>query len=116
MHERSVAIHLLEIIDKHACEAKAERVLAVELVLGEQSHIVPESLQLHFDHLTSELNSLAQGAVLNIRKVPMKMDCDVCDEEYTPVQGTLNCPKCNNVGTLLDKGDELFIKSIEVEP
>lgn len=116
MHEHSVARHLLDVVEEHAREAGTERVVAVNLKMGEHSHIDGEILQFHFDALTAGTESPAEGARLRLQRVPMRFRCQDCHREYTPEGGDFHCPHCGATGELLDVGDELTVESIEVEP
>jgi len=116
MHELAMATHLVDLVEQHARKANAERVVAVDLVIGAQSHLVADSLRFHFSALTEANGSLARGAELRFRQVPMTLRCPRCEADYTPAGRDLRCPDCGALGTLTERGDEVTLESIEVEP
>jgi len=116
MHELAVAEHLLKQVERHAKEAGAQRVVAVDLVLGDRAHLVEASLQLHFELLAAAEGSLAQGANLRFRHVSMKLRCAACGLDYQPEAAHFLCPSCQQPGALIDAGDALLIEALEVEP
>lgn len=116
MHELAIAQHLVQVVESHAREAEADRVVAVDLKLGSQSHVDDDSLRFHFDLLTQDDGSLAQGAEIRVRRVPMRLRCATCEADYTPEGADYRCPACGEVGQLQDVGDDLVLEAIEVEP
>jgi len=116
MHELSIAQHLVQVVESHAREAEADRVVAVDLRLGAQSHVDADSLRFHFDLLTRDDGSLAQGAEIRVRRVPMRLRCGSCGTDYAPEGADYRCPDCGEVGELQDVGDDLILEAIEVEP
>ncbi len=116
MHELAMATHLVDLVEQHARQANAERVVAVDLVIGAQSHLVADSLQFHFDALAEANGSLARGASLRFRRVPMTLRCTGCGGEFAPRGQDFRCPKCGALGQVTERGDEITLESIEVEP
>jgi hydrogenase nickel incorporation protein HypA/HybF len=114
MHELAIAEQLVKLVEEEARRAEAKRVLAVQLVLGEHSHLAEEALQFHFERLLAN-GSPATGAKLHIRREPMRFRCSECDADYTSQVGDWRCPRCGQVGKLAQAGDELRVESLEVE-
>jgi hydrogenase nickel incorporation protein HypA/HybF len=113
MHELSIASYLLESVSDHARQIGARRVLAINLVLGERSGVVDESLCFSFDLLAA--GTLAEGALLNARRTPMRFHCTPCAEDYPQTGDDFGCPRCGAVGQIVDDGSQLLIESIEIE-
>jgi hydrogenase nickel incorporation protein HypA/HybF len=113
MHELSITQHILDIVIKHAQRASAERVRAINLVVGDLTGFVDDSIQFYFDMLSPD--TLAEGARLNIRRVPAKMRCRTCGAEYVPQDLNWLCPRCAAVGGEVITGREFLVESIEVE-
>ncbi len=114
MHEFAIAEHLFQIVNDSAKKAKAERVVSVQLSLGVRSHVDLESLKSYYDFLSK--GSLGEGAILQANTRAMTFFCDSCQQFYETVDADFTCPACKAYGTLENAGDELLIKSIEVEP
>jgi len=116
VHELAIAQHLLQVVEDQARQNGAQKVISVRLVIGEHSHVVEETLQLYFDHLTAEGGSVAQGARLRFRRRRMMLRCASCGSDYAPQGDSFNCPRCGQPGKLLNLADELHVESLEVEP
>jgi hydrogenase nickel incorporation protein HypA/HybF len=113
MHELSVMAYLLETVEEQARAAGAQRVLAINLVVGERTSFVDDSLLFYFDQLTP--GRLSAGARLNIRRQPMTFRCAACAITFAPAAGHFRCPACGALGQLTEEGRELLIESVEVE-
>lgn len=130
MHELAIARHLVRLVEEQARAAGAERVLAVDLALGRHSHVAARSLQLYYDLLTESGSSPARGALLRVRRSPMRFGCPACgavfaardasvaarDVGVAAREGGCRCPVCRAPADLVDAGDELLVESIEVIP
>jgi hydrogenase nickel incorporation protein HypA/HybF len=113
MHELAIMSYLLEAVEEQAQEVGASKILAINLVMGERTSVLDDSLLFYFDMLTP--GTLAEGARINIRRTFMRFRCDRCNDDYSPAGGDFCCPHCGTVGQVTDDGSELLIESIEVE-
>ena len=113
MHELAVTQSLLDIVLKEASQAGAKKVNAVNLVIGELSGLVDDSVQFYFDFLTKD--TAAEGYKLNFKRVPPKMKCRACGEEFSPAPDEWICPKCDQWQAEVVAGKEFYIDSIEVD-
>ncbi len=104
---------LLELVEEHAQELGAKRVLTINLVIGERACIIDDSLLFYFQELTP--GTLAEGAELMVRRPPMRFHCAACDRDYAPAGGDFRCPACGAVGCVTDDGTEILIESMEIE-
>jgi len=105
--------YLLEAVEEKAREVGANRVRAINLVVGERTGALDDSLLFYFDMLTPE--TLVEGAHLNIRRTRMIFTCEQCDSSYMPEGADFDCPRCGTVGQLIGDASELQIESIEIE-
>jgi len=113
MHELPFVESILKITLKHAEKAGAKRVLALDLVIGQMSSIVDDSVQFYWDLLSKE--TVAEGAQLRFNRIPALYHCWDCGNEY-PLDGEhLECPRCGSVRVQLIQGDEFRLESIDVE-
>jgi len=113
MHERPFVENLLKITLRHAQRAGARRVLALNLVIGQMSSIVDDSVQFYWDLLSR--GTIAEGAHLNFRRLPAVYRCLDCGHRY-PLDGQhLACPRCGSVRVQLIQGDEFRLESIDIE-
>ncbi len=113
MHELAVTQSVLEIALRHAAQAGAKRICGLYLVIGELSSIVDDSVAFYWDMISRD--TLAQGAVLHFRRVPVEMLCLDCDRRYTPNLEELSCPVCSGRRVRLVGGDQLQLESIDIE-
>jgi hydrogenase nickel incorporation protein HypA/HybF len=113
MHELSVTEQLLGIVLDHARQAKAERVIRVNLVIGELTSFAGESIQFYFDMLSKETE--AGKAFLSISHVPAKARCQQCKKEFHPTGMDWACPGCGGPIEEVMAGREFYVESIEVE-
>ena len=114
MHELSVTQSILDIALRHAERANARRILGINLVIGDLTGFVDDSIQFYFDFLSQE--TLAQGAQLNFERIAPRARCHACGAEYAPPDSRLwVCPECEALGGEVVAGREFSVASIEVE-
>jgi hydrogenase nickel incorporation protein HypA/HybF len=113
MHELPVTEQIVAIVLDHARKAKAERVLKINLVVGELSSFVGESIQFYFDILSK--GSEAENASISISRIPARARCQACKEEFNPAGMNWVCPACGGPIEEILGGREFYIESIEVE-
>ena len=109
----SIAQSLLDIIFQESQNHQVSRVLSVSLKIGEMSAVETESLRFCFELLTQ--GTLAEGARLEIERVPIACHCRECGCDFTVQDLLFRCPECK--GTVLDmqSGKELSLESFEAE-
>ena len=113
MHELSITQSMMDVVLAEAEKAGAKEVKKINLVIGEMSGIVEQSVQFYFDFLKKD--TVAEGAVLNFKMVPTKAKCHNCGEEFALKDIEWCCPQCQSTSFKIVTGKELFIESIEVE-
>lgn len=106
---------ILNIVLEHAEKHGARKVKAVNLMIGDLSDIIPEWAQMYFDMLTKE--TIADGAKLEIERVPLTVECRDCGEvrTYTDKNWSFTCQKCQSSNLELKSGREMTVTSIEIE-
>jgi hydrogenase nickel incorporation protein HypA/HybF len=114
MHELPATRGILDVALDTAHRAGAERVLAIDLVIGDLSSMVGESIQFYFDLLSRE--TAAAGAELRVRRVAARACCAECGADYE-VQLPLSpvCAHCGGFLRSVSGGREFYIDSIEVD-
>jgi len=114
MHELSVSQSILDIALRHAERAGARRILAVNLVIGDLTGFVDDSIQFYFDFLSKD--TPAQDAQLHIERVAARVRCQGCGAEFAPPDSRLwSCPSCGALGGEIVAGREFSVASIEIE-
>ncbi|MEN6479840.1 MAG: hydrogenase maturation nickel metallochaperone HypA [Anaerolineales bacterium] len=113
MHEYAVTQNIVDIVCRHAAKAGASRVKRVDLVVGELSTIVDDSVQFYYDFIAE--GTLAEGAQLCFRRVPIEVECGACGHVWQPVDADWTCPACGQAQARVRAGREFYVESIEVE-
>lgn len=111
MHELSIMLSVLETALAEARKAGAQKIKTISLQVGEKSGVVLEALEFAFDVATKD--SLAEGAILTIDRVPFRGECLSCGFQFAS-DDYLICSRCEGFGKIIS-GQELNIQYIEVE-
>jgi hydrogenase nickel incorporation protein HypA/HybF len=113
MHELAVTQSILDISLRHAKEASAKRVTDINLVIGQFSSIVDDSVQFYWDIIAN--GTIAQGALLHFNRIPGEMICGNCGHTFHPTDKAFECPSCASGFVRISKGDEFRVESLDVE-
>jgi len=113
MHELSVTQGVLEIVLRHAQQAGAQRITHINLVIGDLTSIVDDSVQFYFDFISRD--TIAEGAQLVFRRVPATFRCRDCGNTFVSKERDFICPQCGGMGVEVVAGNEFRVESIEVE-
>lgn len=112
MHELGITQNLLKLALDHAEPAGARQITALYLVIGELSSVVDDSIQFYWDFVTK--GTIAEGALLHFERIPAAFQCDECGTEF-PRSSEYTCPACGSSRVHVSRGEEFYLKSIEVE-
>lgn len=114
MHELPATQGILAIALDTARTAGASRVLGIDLVIGEMSSVMDDSVQLYFDVLSR--GTPAAGAALRFRREPGMAACLDCEARWA-VRPPLDpcCPTCGSALVRVAGGQQFLIESIEVD-
>ncbi len=113
MHELAVTQSILEISLRHAEQANASRITDINLMIGQFSSIVDDSVQFYWDIVAQD--TIARGAVLHFNRIPGEMTCGTCGHIFQPSDETFVCPSCSSPKVRITKGEEFQVESIDVE-
>lgn len=113
MHEFGIVSSVLETVMDCASRARATKVLAVTLRVGDLVQAQEDSLLFSYEILTED--TIAQGSNLIIEQVKPRSHCIDCDRDFTHNGLDLRCPFCGSISTQLVAGKELSIASIDVD-
>jgi len=113
MHELAVTQSILKIALQHAEKADAKRVTDLNIVMGELSKMVDDSIQFYWDIIAKD--TIAEKATLHFRRVPAEFQCLSCSEKYNPGDEEFICPKCGGARVKIVAGEEFLLESIDVE-
>lgn len=113
MHELFVSQSLLQLALEYAERVSAVRIHALDLLIGELSSVIDDSVAFHWDIISRD--TIAEGAELHFNRVPAKVFCRDCGEENPLKRGELLCPVCGGNNITPTAGTEFLLQSIEVE-
>jgi hydrogenase nickel incorporation protein HypA/HybF len=114
MHEIQVMESILDIALKHAKRSHVKKIVSIHLEIGELSDLEDEWIQYYFDLLSK--NTIARDAKLNIKKMPIVVQCDKCKMKYNVKKeeiGDAACPGCHCQACTLISGSEYYVKDME---
>lgn len=113
MHELAVTESILEIATRHATQASATRVTDINIVMGQLSSIVDDSVQFYWDFISKD--TLCAGATLHFQRVPARLHCQECGNDYSIEAMLSPCPQCSSMNVKIISGEEFWLDSIEIE-
>jgi hydrogenase nickel incorporation protein HypA/HybF len=113
MHELPVTESILEIALRYAKQAEASRITELNLVIGQLSSIIDDSIQFYWDIIARD--TIAEGARLNFQRIPTQMTCQECLTAFSPQDDDFACPNCRSQQVKVTAGDEFFLESIQID-
>lgn len=113
MHELWLCKNIFEMIQKKFDEKKFKRVKKISLEIGELVAVDPAALIFSFSVITE--GTMAKDATLDIIPVHGKAICSVCRKSVNINQYADACSYCGSFELTITQGNELHVKSMEVE-
>lgn len=113
MHELGITQEVLNIVLEQAKTNSASRITKINLVIGEASGVVDDSVRFCFELISSD--SIAESAELSFKRIPLKLRCRHCDHYFAPGSMFTSCPECQAWDAEVTTGKEFYIDSIEVD-
>ena len=92
MHELAITQSMFDIVLKQAEQAQAKKVTKINLVIGEMTGVVSDSVQFYLDFMTKD--TIAEGAAVSITMVPAKARCRNCNRTFELKEFDWTCPNC----------------------
>jgi hydrogenase nickel incorporation protein HypA/HybF len=110
MHEVSIAMSILQIIEEELSRNPGKAVLKLHLQIGVLSGVVPDSLLFALE--VSRQNGLLKNAEISIDHQEAVASCPECGNKFKTEDYFGVCPQCGNSRYDIISGRELLIKSI----
>jgi hydrogenase nickel incorporation protein HypA/HybF len=104
--------NIVEIAIGAARDEGAEKVTRVIVEVGALSAVEPEALQFCFAAIAA--GTLAEGAVLEIERIPGGGWCADCDRLVPLAERFGLCPECGGHSVRVTAGQELKVRELEV--
>lgn len=114
MHELGIVENIVETLEDVAKEQSLSRIGSVTLVLGEVSGVVPHYLTDAWEWFCKD-SELLKGSKLIIESKKAITICNDCGKTYSTLEFAKVCPYCHSENTVLQEGQEIYIKEIEAE-
>ena len=112
MHELSIMMGIVEIVESEAKSRKASKIESIELEIGQLSGIEIDALTFIWDSAVK--GTLLEGATRQIQVKEGLALCPDCRDTF-PVKELFDpCPQCKNYFTDLIQGQELRVKSFVI--
>jgi hydrogenase nickel incorporation protein HypA/HybF len=115
MHELPILRSIVDVALRHAEEAGATRVVAVDLEVGELRDLDEAWMQRYFDFVTA--GTTAEAATLRVRRSKALFLCRACGATFAfdlRSGSRVVCAACSSNKIELTTGNELRIESIDV--
>ncbi|MFC2089256.1 hydrogenase maturation nickel metallochaperone HypA [Bacteroidota bacterium] len=113
MHEMSIALSIIDVVDEQARKAEAKAVKEVEMDIGTMSGIEYEALE--FALQAAVQNTIMQSSAIVINRIRARSECMECGHQFDAASFFSDCPSCKQNNTKLICGRELQVKSIVIE-
>lgn len=113
MHEMSLALGILRIVEDAAREQRCRRVRVVFVEIGELAAVEPDAIRFCFDAVIR--GTLAEGALLKVIEVAGEGLCFNCNQTVPLAARYDPCPACGGYPVQVTGGTEMRVKELEVE-
>lgn len=113
MHELTLCRYLIEIVEHEANLRNVRRIHKIYLEIGKLAAIEKKAFLFAFD--VASKDTIANNARLEIIEVDGAAHCHHCNKVTKLSQRYSSCQFCDNFNLTMIAGEELKIKSMEVE-
>ncbi len=113
MHEISVMMEVIRIVDEMAEKNKIEHVVEIAFEIGECSAVIPMFMEEYFPVLSSE-KPLYNGCKLKFHTIQAGAVCNSCGKPFKVVENEGKCPFCGSEDKTFFSGNEFSIREVVV--
>ena len=114
MHELPITQNILKIALQYAEKEGAQRILMINLVIGQLSSVIDDSIQFYWPIISE--GTIARDATLNFHRIPAQLKCLDCEYVFSLEDGHLiPCPNCESSKISIQSGREFQLESIQIE-
>lgn len=111
MHEASIVESLIALVRQNLPEGR--RVRQIDVRVGLLTGVSPDAMQFYFEILRED--TLGPQAELAVTLEPLQAHCESCGSDHSLTEVVWLCPACGARTLTLRSGDELHLRSFEVE-
>jgi hydrogenase nickel incorporation protein HypA/HybF len=121
MHEFSVSSEIVKTVLDTAEKSGGKKVLSVQLEIGELTHLNGEQVTFWVEELFK--GSVAEGAEVKIKTIKAQIHCKTCgykggmrSDQEDSFRHLIppTCPRCHGIQIRVVKGQECFLRRIQV--
>ncbi|HEX9077834.1 MAG TPA: hydrogenase maturation nickel metallochaperone HypA [Anaerolineae bacterium] len=113
MHELGIAQEMIKVALEYAARNNATRITVFNIEISAAADESEDSLRFHFEHLTR--GTIAEGAQIEITRVPVRAKCLACGNEFDWELPEAVCPRCASARIRAVLQDEFRLVSIDAE-
>lgn len=113
MHELAVTESILRICRDEGEKRKLKCIKKINIKVGELTGLVPNAVEYYFEIISKD--TLAEGAKINIEKLPIKIECRGCNYKGLLERDKSTCPICKGYNFKIVNGNDFYIDTLEVE-
>jgi hydrogenase nickel incorporation protein HypA/HybF len=113
VHELSITESILNIAVKYARKENAQKVTDINLIIGDLSSIVDDSVQFYWDIISK--GTICENSHLHFQRVPATILCQNCGNQYELEHDLIPCPQCSGMNIKILSGDDFKMDSIEIQ-
>jgi len=113
VHEVSIALSLLDLVEKKCREEGYQRVESVRVRVGKASGVLPEAFSFAWDVVKRD--TIARDSRFTLELIPVGGTCEACGAHFETENVFLTqCPLCSSPSFQIIQGRELEIVEMEV--
>lgn len=113
MHEISLCLNMVELIEQQARQNAAQKVTKVWLEVGALACVEEQALRFSFASVSR--GTLAENSELHLSHRPAQAWCWDCCLSVAIAQHASPCPHCDGYNLRIEEGDSLRIRQLEIE-
>ena len=113
MHELGIAQEMLRVALDYAAKNHAQKITQFNIEMSAAADESEDSLRFHFENLTR--GTPADGARVEIARIPIAAKCLDCGNEFALTDGAAACPQCASPRVRPLLHDEFRLASIDIE-
>lgn len=113
MHDLMYAKQIINKLEENIKNGKKDTNIIVNICLSSFSHVTPDDLKETFSMLAEDEGYV--NTVLNVNLTEFCIRCKKCGETWKSAKATFKCPKCDKEDFEIEKWEEFYVDSIEIE-
>lgn len=114
MHEASLVLGMIPVIEKHLKENQGEYVSKVVTKIGRLSGVELNSFEFAFNAVKLDYPWL-KDSILVVNDVPVIYKCSICSAEFESENFNFPTCSCGSTDIELISGEELFLETLEID-